>query len=455
MARVSGIISAGLAAAQHATMPTAEEMIDINVDRRTGRARDRMPSETADLINSGLAGAGAGWLFGPVGAVLGFGLAQYSANKRRAAAEAFALQSAESVEEALEDAQSGINVAMENAKTDADRAELGVIQEEFNSYRSLSKHPDPQVRANAITSALEITGQLDEKLDDFQQEARDRIETERARVDKELGWADGIRDDLITESATYRVREDAYKRMLAVEDSSWGDQVLMVNAFKMIDPNSAVLPGEAATAGNVAGVPDWALTAYNRVVRDGGRLDPNERADIVRQSGQQYRVARDDQITRNTQALEDARARGIRNEFLPRVQNAVPIPTSDELPFPSERTQGDPVDIAAIRDFDIVRDADGRWAAYEKGRGGQPGFEIRDLPLPQDELNRAPPSTPEEQAEAELLRDADLNPDGTKKSFLDTILTTGGINARRWRQQRELEAERNQRQFGQGGDYNR
>lgn len=336
MARVKGIVSAGLASATDFTKEPGRRA--LAKDAAAMRADRQRRIDTAglppDWLPTTAAGAGAGFLFGPVGAIIGAGIAGILSKRRREGLAAFATQSAEATQEQLDRSRRVLSGALERAETDEERAQIELLQEQFEAEAAGANHPDPERRFSAITRALDIAGQLDPELEEL--EAR-RIEAEQRERDQfaaEVTRFNGIRDDLAAESGNYLTRRDAYKRMLSVEDTAWGDQVLLVSAFKVIDPTSAVLPGEAATAANAAGVPDFLLTAYNRVMRSGERLSPDQRSDLIRQTGLQFAQSREAQIERNTIALERARSQGIRDELLETL--AFPIDRPSILPLPRD-----------------------------------------------------------------------------------------------------------------------
>lgn len=381
MARVRGIVAAGL---QAANAPRAEaarapggnqeaqerherdaEAIKARVQGRLGRASaTRTSDETTDTLGSLVGGLGAASVFGGPAGLLVFGVSKFLQNKRRQGIAAFQTQAAESSEAFIERSEAALQQFEANASNDQERAEAKMMRAQWDQTKPLMSHPSPEVASRAMIAGLDMLGTLDAELDDWQGERLEAEQRERDQLTAEISRADGIRDDVQREGGEHVTREDAYQRMLAVDDTAAGDQVLVVNAFKMVDPNSAVLPGEAATAANAAGVPDVLVTLYNRILRDGERLSPDQRADLIRQAGIQYQVSRANQIDRNTSALERARAQGVRGELLPHI--TLPVKSPDELPFPtgqlldetSARAMAGPVTSGeGVNEFDAVAEA--------------------------------------------------------------------------------------------------
>lgn len=127
-----------------------------------------------------------------------------------------------------------------------------------------------------------------------------------------LSYAKGLADDYRTDSKEFIVRAESYGtvKSAAKDASPAGDLSLIFAYMKMLDPGSTVREGEFANAQNAAAVPDQIRNAYNRVM-SGTRLNPNQRADFVRQAENLYRTSktRHDRITQSY--TERARRAGI------------------------------------------------------------------------------------------------------------------------------------------------
>jgi murein DD-endopeptidase MepM/ murein hydrolase activator NlpD len=88
----------------------------------------------------------------------------------------------------------------------------------------------------------------------------------------------------------------SYNRILSTDDTAAGDLALIFNYMKMLDPGSVVREGEFATAQNAAGIPDQIRNWYNRI-RNGERLNPNQRADFRKQAENLYNAQASQQQT--------------------------------------------------------------------------------------------------------------------------------------------------------------
>jgi hypothetical protein len=88
----------------------------------------------------------------------------------------------------------------------------------------------------------------------------------------------------------YRAVLSSYEKVVGTSETAAGDQALIYNFMKMLDPNSAVLPGEYATAQNAGSVPARFRAAYNKAV-DGTILDAETRSDYRSQAKRILRTA--------------------------------------------------------------------------------------------------------------------------------------------------------------------
>ena len=374
-----------------------------------------------DLVPSLFAGAGAGWLFGPAGGLAALGLTKYLTGKQREGAAARAAIVAESTEAAAERGRNFIRILSEQAETPKQQATVDAYSELFEGMMARGD----------IDGALGMLPGFDNELDEDMQEARDQLAGQRST-------ALDIYNSLEQDSKPYTIRAQAWRDMQAVEDTNWGDQTLMVNAFKLIDPNSAVMQGEVGEAQNLSGVPDWLRTAFVRVARDGGRLSPQERVDILRQSGLIYGQARAAQIERNEDAVNRGRALGVGEEL---AQSVIPVPvlSPEDVPFP--RQQGpDSSAIAANMGLAVARDENGIWRVYEPEMAGEKGFAVLDLPLVQDTRGQAGQNALDNRARRQAEgQDADLREDGSRMNFLEALFTPGAVDARVERNKRDRE----------------
>lgn len=162
------------------------------------------------------------------------------------------------------------------------------------------------------------------KVLDAQREFATKNEEQRIASDNLYGAHNtqvfnSLQDNYKQESQAFLNQRRAFgtmKAALAVPDSAAGDMALIYSYLKILDPNSTVLPGEYAGATNAAGVPDIVMTAYNRLVRDGQRLTPDQRKDFFNNANAAYQQGRGEQAERDTRYLGQARDNKLPEELL-------------------------------------------------------------------------------------------------------------------------------------------
>lgn len=203
-----------------------------------------------------------------------------------------------------------------------DRVQMKTLIKQGNLAYLYSQSMHPELRK--LGEGLLVDVMKAERDFDVRQEAEARADAATQATQKaamgEQAWKrlNEVADDLQRESLPFITQQAAYHRMVASakSPSPAGDLALIFNYMKVLDPGSTVREGEAAAVQNAAGVPDILRTMYNMALRNGERLDPQQRADIVAQSTAMYNAARSDQIARNGQYLERARDGGVPAELL-------------------------------------------------------------------------------------------------------------------------------------------
>ena len=92
-----------------------------------------------------------------------------------------------------------------------------------------------------------------------------------------------LRNEYVRGAQGFSITQDAITRLrtAAKRKSGAGDIAIVYNYMKMLEPTSAVLPGEYATVENSGGVPDAIRGLYNKVLT-GEFLTDGRRADIVK-----------------------------------------------------------------------------------------------------------------------------------------------------------------------------
>lgn len=338
MARVKGIVSAGLASAKDFTKESSSaDVLDNRIKMRAGRLeRLEAGGVPSDLLGSLGAGAMAGWVFGPIGGLITGGIAALMAKNRRDGIAAYAMQDAEATEQTLAKGFATLDSLAERYEgNDEALAEIAMYREQAEQYAAGVNSPDPAKRAQALVSFGSITGTLDTELEEINARQLEAEARDRAQFEQEVGQFNTLQDDLRSLSGDYLGKRNAWNTInqLGKEQNIANDTALVYNILKMYDPNSTVLPGEQAQITNAASVPDAIRAQYNKLITGKGTLDPDVRADFLRQADDLYQASFEQQKEIEAQYIEKGRATGLRPELL----TAMPFTTAQDAQSFAER----------------------------------------------------------------------------------------------------------------------
>lgn len=229
-----------------------------------------------------------------------------------------------------------------SATNKEDHAILDSLDTQAQIAHDKAVSSNPQIQAKG----LELFGQVLQA----QREYATKNEEQRIAADNTIGARNfnefnTLQDNYTKESQSFLAQRAAYgkiKASLALPDSAAADLSLIINYMKVLDPNSAVLPGEAANAQNAAGVPDIVLTAYNHLLRDGQRLTPEQRKDYFKSAGELYSQGRGEQMERGSRYLGQARDLQLPENMLQHF--TLPLDSPGESPSDFGRQQLAPPD---------------------------------------------------------------------------------------------------------------
>jgi len=98
------------------------------------------------------------------------------------------------------------------------------------------------------------------------------------------GTIAGLRSQFAARSQEFITAKAALKKVITSEATPIGDLAKTVAFMKTIDPRSAVLQGEQATAQNAGSVPDRVINLYNRLLGTGEKLTATQRANMDNQA---------------------------------------------------------------------------------------------------------------------------------------------------------------------------
>ena len=113
---------------------------------------------------------------------------------------------------------------------------------------------------------------------------------ENAKTAERQKFESDLRAEYVTGTKGFDTVLSAYEKIIGTSETAAGDQALIYNFMKMLDPTSAVLPGEYATAQNAGSVPARLWAAYNKAI-DGTILEPQIRQDYIEEARKIAQIA--------------------------------------------------------------------------------------------------------------------------------------------------------------------
>lgn len=358
MARVKGIISAGLAAGSVDQGADTEAVIERTRRRSQADVKVRSAGLPSDILPTVAAGAGAGMVFGPVGALIGAGITAHLAKRRRDGIAAYAQASAASAEDVLSRGRSSLDRLSELATTDAERASVDLKRDEFEAAAALASHP--QVGAQALLAAQAIAGTLDDEFDDWETERLAAAKVDRDKYVKEADQATAMRNRLESESGAYI---DAQRQFTNLEQLLSGDISTVDATSAIFSYAKLVNPGEITTEGDVevlsaGGGMDAALASrLNNVILGRAYMDETIAAEMMESAKALMRTQREEQISRNMLAQDFAAELGIRESMRRHISIPVGVDATNLVPVPIQRSPlEDGTDTTARQVVDAIVD---------------------------------------------------------------------------------------------------
>lgn len=332
MARVRGIIDQGLSSARVAPPEQREDVPEVQDATELRKARlEALEQRGAgtDLMGSGLAGLGAGAIFGGPAGLLVAGVAHFLQKKRREGIAAYQLQAAESTEQFIATADRGLRDLEAQATTDQERAEVALMRREYEGLRDLANHPDPQVASTAVLRMQELTGTLETGLDEWETERLEAEARERERLASQFDDFDNVRGDLMRESQNFIRAREAWQgaQALIANPSPTNDIALIYKMANINDPGAIVTEGDVQVLQATGGLSEQATQFYNSVLLGETTLSDAQRADLINTIDTLYREQRNEQVNRNAEFQAIGEARGFDQVYQDRLR--VPIDPSE------------------------------------------------------------------------------------------------------------------------------
>ncbi len=295
-----------------------------------------------------LGGLGAAWIGGPLVGLAVTGMVnRMNKNELDRIAEDEAL-----MREANQAMHDVIDEQERRATNPNDIAQLEVMRAQMSRAEKLMAASSPALQQQGEELYAQVmTAQRE--YEERQETQRIQAEVAQEAAERAYGTQNftryqGLYGNLQQESSDFIAKRDAYGALMSaysdVEEPGNFNDIAAINSFqRIIDPGVSVREGDVSVLQNWAGMPDALLTAVNRVVRDGGRFAPEERAELVQLGNQLMSDANSQQVDRNARFQATADAFDLPQELIQQMRIPITdIGNTQELGFGTPQPSATP-----------------------------------------------------------------------------------------------------------------
>jgi hypothetical protein len=384
-----------------------EALIAQDAEHREAFASSGLPP---DWLGSAAAGATAGWIFGPIGGLVGFAVSNLLQKRRRQGIAVQAQADAKTAASLIEGGQKTLDKLRQAAETDQDHLEVDLLQRQYEDAVALARNPDPRVSVQGFTSLLGIPGLASGEADEIEAAALARQTREREQLQREQDQAINLRNRLETESRKFIDAERQFKNLNEIlkGDPTTLDATTAIFTFaKLVNPGEITTEGDIASLSAGGGVSQALASRLQRVILGQDFMDETIKREMLEAGKDLMRTQRAEQAQRNAFARDFGQDLGIRPELLENV--LIPINTrpdqlvpinyqSAEVPVRDDRTPFDRFadeTVDALGDFFTGPDDEAPTFITEDGRKVQRidrgGGRFEWVPVPEEpEQQREP-----------------------------------------------------------------
>lgn len=317
-----------------------EALIAENAQAREDYVASGLPS---DWLNSGIAGAGVGWLFGPVPGLLGAAVTALLGKRRRSGIAARASADAKTGQTLIEGGAKSIARLEAAAVTDQDKLEAELLRNQYEQAVTVASSANPQVSAQGFASLLSIPGLASDEADEIEAAQLEREQLERDRFDREADQAVDLRNRLESESRTFVDAERQFRNLQEIlsGDPSMLDATTAIFTFaKLVNPGEITTEGDIQSLSAGGGVSQALASRLNEVILGRAFLDETIKGEMLEAGKDLMRTQRSEQIQRNQFARDFGEDLGIRPQLLENV--LIPINTRPDQLVPLKQPNNRP-----------------------------------------------------------------------------------------------------------------
>lgn len=271
-----------------------------------------------DYVSTGLAGAGAGWVFGPVGALIGAAVTQITNQRRRKSILAAATTQARDGASLIEGGEKSIARLEANAVTDQDKFEAAALRDGFEQARTFAQSPNPEMAAAGFDALLNIPGLVSAEADEIEAATIAREQLAHDRQQRQTDNFTTLHGKLQGESQRFIASQEAWQQAqaLVAENSPTNDIALIYKMANINDPGAIVTEGDTEVLKGAGSITESMAGFYNKFILGEGEMDDNVRANMIATINTLYKEQRDGQVKRNANFQEIGRAAQLDDPFM-------------------------------------------------------------------------------------------------------------------------------------------
>lgn len=272
-----------------------------------------------DWLGTAAAGASAGWIFGPVGGLVGMAVTHVLQKQRRQGIAVQAAANAETGASLIEGGERSLARLEAAAETDQDRLEVELLREQFEQAATLARNPDPRASMAGFQALLGIPGLAQDEADEIEAAALAREQREREQAKRWQDQAINLRNRNEQESRPYLEQARAFKQLdgLFEDGLQDADRTLVANLVaRIVNPGEIITEGDVAVIAGAGSLDQAAANRINAWIRGAADLDVNTAIQLRESMKDIVRVAYEDQIDRNKMAIDFAKDLELPQRFL-------------------------------------------------------------------------------------------------------------------------------------------
>lgn len=326
------------------TREQTEAAIKADADNRADFASSGLPP---DWLTTGIAGAGAGWLFGPVGGLVGAAIAAITSKRRKDGIAMQANADAKTAASLIDGGDRSLKRLEATAKTDEEKLEVALLRDRYDAAVTLANNPDSQVALEGFRELLGLPGLLEAEADEIESERLDAEARERDQLQRYQEQTLELRNRNQVESRPFLEQSAAFRQFerLVADGLSNADRTLASNLMaRIVNPGEIITEGDVSVITSGGGIDSAVANRFNEWVLGRSQLDDQTAIEMFEAAKDLVRIGYEDQVNRNKDFIELGTEVGLPQRFLDNIAIRNPL---DPATFEKRKLEPAPGDDSA------------------------------------------------------------------------------------------------------------